>query len=65
MTGSFPFLFTDAVIAHFPGTSPSEIRTVLRRKCNNESFALKGQNVDLEARPGQYNFFANDVDFDI
>ncbi|XP_048105417.1 uncharacterized protein si:dkey-92i17.2 isoform X2 [Alosa alosa] len=46
----------DAVIGHFPGTSPSEIRAVLRRKCNNESFALKGQSVDMEVRPGR-SFF--------
>ncbi|XP_076143931.1 uncharacterized protein LOC143125950 isoform X1 [Alosa pseudoharengus] len=55
----------DAVIGHFPGTSPSEIRAVLRRKCNNESFALKGQSVDMDVRPGRSRIFSTDTDYDI
>ncbi|XP_042620235.1 uncharacterized protein LOC109075358 isoform X1 [Cyprinus carpio] len=31
----------DTVISEFPGTSQSEVRAVIRRKCNNESFVSK------------------------
>nr|XP_055069807.1 uncharacterized protein LOC129450816 [Misgurnus anguillicaudatus] len=33
----------DAVIARFQGTTPSQVRAVLRQKCNNESYAKKIQ----------------------
>lgn len=36
-------LFPDAVITQFPGTSPSEIRMILRRKCNNEAYSERAQ----------------------
>ncbi|KAM9385279.1 uncharacterized protein KZ484_006846 [Pholidichthys leucotaenia] len=32
---------TDAVIEEFPGTTVSEVRAALRRKCNNEHFSHK------------------------
>lgn len=32
-------MFTDAVIGRFEGTTPSQVRAVLRQKCNNESYA--------------------------
>ncbi|XP_072572248.1 uncharacterized protein [Paramormyrops kingsleyae] len=31
----------DTVIAEFPGTNVSDVRAVIRRKCNNESFVFK------------------------
>ncbi|XP_077065637.1 uncharacterized protein LOC143718461 isoform X2 [Siphateles boraxobius] len=33
----------DAVITRFEGTTPSQVRAVLRQKCNNESYAKKIQ----------------------
>ncbi len=36
-------MFTDAVIARFEGTTPSQVRAVLRQKYNNESYAKKNQ----------------------
>ncbi|KAG7336440.1 hypothetical protein KOW79_001133 [Hemibagrus wyckioides] len=35
----------DAVIARFQGTTPSQVRALLRQKCNNESYAKKIRKV--------------------
>lgn len=35
------FYFTDTVLAEFPGTNVSDVRAVIRRKCNNENFVTK------------------------
>ncbi|KAK0155236.1 hypothetical protein N1851_002427 [Merluccius polli] len=49
-----------ALIAEFPGTNVSDVRAVIRRKCNNENFVSKKKHYfgqlflgDPEAFPGQ------------